>query len=55
MGSSLTDPHFGETEGLSKLLTEKEIEHQFDLKNVSDNGWELWKQMLPEYLACINY
>lgn len=55
LGSSSTDSNFGETKHLSKLLSEKEIEHQLEVKNVSDKGWELWKQMLPEYLAGINY
>ena len=53
LGTSDRDICRGENERLSKILSDKSIDHWLDIRHNADHDWPIWRSMFPDYLSKI--
>lgn len=51
LGTTDRDACRADNERLSKILTEKGIDHWLDIRENADHDWPIWREMFPSYLA----
>ncbi|MEJ7556772.1 MAG: alpha/beta hydrolase-fold protein [Pedobacter sp.] len=51
LGTSDRDICRADNERLSKILSNKGIDHWLDLRHNADHDWPIWRTMLPDYLS----
>lgn len=51
LGTTDRDPCRADNEKLSKILSEKGIDHWFDLRENADHDWPVWREMFPAYIS----
>ncbi|HEY4064073.1 MAG TPA: alpha/beta hydrolase-fold protein [Puia sp.] len=53
LGTAERDICRGQNERMSRLLTDKHIEHWLDIRPDRDHDWPVWKEMFPHYLSLL--
>lgn len=53
LGTAERDICRGQNESFSRLLLEKGIRHQLDIRPGRDHDWPVWKEMFPYYLSML--
>jgi esterase/lipase superfamily enzyme len=51
LGTSDRDICRADNERLSKILSDKGINHWLDIRHNADHDWPIWRSMLPDYLS----